>query len=990
MSFESDKQKHESFKNNLPINELLDHDYQKLVRRFSDAIYVTAIDENKNIGNFVEVNEAACQMLEYSREELLTLTPLDIIDPSCASQMPDEAEDIFNHHSVTVESIHVTKSGIKIPVEVSSRILSLDPSRTVVLSIARDIRRRKEIEANLKKSRKQFDSLFQFNPDIIFSLDAKGAFIDLNPAGEKKLLFYKKDIIGVSYETLIDPKDLDKAKHHFNLVLQRHTQVLELAVLIKNNRLMELNITAVPIILDNEIIGIIGIARDITIQKDTQRRLLESKERFRSLFNHNPDCVFSLDLNGNFVRANPMCEKLLERLEEELVYSHYSKFAPPDELEKIEKYFQLAAQGESKSYTSYVEKNSKKIYLEVTNIPIYTNNQIVGVYCILKDISEKIKAKELLDGQNKILEMIARGTPLQTTLDQIVSLIENLSSGGLCSILLTDKEKTKLMYGSAPSLPREYNELIDGISIGPSVGSCGTAAFFKETVIVSDIETDPLWADYKEAAALYSLKSCWSFPILDHDQNVEGTFGMYYRERRSPDAHDFHIIAHATYLTNLAIQNNKKEELIHHQAYHDHLTDLPNRRLFQKYIDSALEQAKKQKKEVALLFLDLDRFKLINDSLGHNTGDLLLQKVSKRLVGCIEEQGTLFRQGGDEFIILLENTTEELTSVIAQQIIDLLSAPYDLDGHEVVVTPSIGISLFPSQARDANTLIKRADNAMYHAKRQGKNNFQFYRTEIDNLSDEKFETEMLLRKALEREEFVLHFQPQIETKKQVLCGAEALIRWKSSELGMISPAKFIPLAEESGLIVPIGEWVIRTACRQNKAWQDNGIPPFVISVNLSIRQFYQTDLVEKISAILTETGLDPKYLELEITESMTMHVETALVVLADLKKLGVKIAIDDFGTGYSSLNYLKKFPIDRLKIDQSFVKDISTDANDRDIVTTIIAMGHTLKKRVIAEGVETEEQLDFLKEHNCDEIQGYLHSPPVDAERFLEVIQPFI
>ncbi|MGP4042140.1 putative bifunctional diguanylate cyclase/phosphodiesterase [Gracilibacillus sp. D59] len=387
----------------------------------------------------------------------------------------------------------------------------------------------------------------------------------------------------------------------------------------------------------------------------------------------------------------------------------------------------------------------------------------------------------------------------------------------------------------------------------------------------------------------------------------------------------------------------------------------------------------KSTSDFAVFFLDLDRFKTINDSLGHEYGDILLKKVAERLQKKVPTNGTVFRYGGDEFIVLLENTTIEETEQVATVILNALTFPYDLEGIDIVVSPSIGISLYPNDATDAKTLIKKADNAMYHAKRTGKSNFQFYHDSMLSKISGNVEMESLLRKAIDREEFLLVYQPQIDAGTNKIYGAEALIRWHNKELGLISPVEFIPLAEESGLIVPIGEWVIREACQQVKHWQKAGYTPFPVSVNLSIRQFYQTDLIPTVKSIIEEVGIEPEYLELEITESMAMDADTASVILHELKMIGVKIAIDDFGTGYSSLSYLKKFPIDHLKIDQSFIQDISDDADD-DIVSAIIMLAHNLMMRTIAEGVETEAHMRYLQKHQCDVLQGYYFSKPLEPK----------
>ncbi len=424
------------------------------------------------------------------------------------------------------------------------------------------------------------------------------------------------------------------------------------------------------------------------------------------------------------------------------------------------------------------------------------------------------------------------------------------------------------------------------------------------------------------------------------------------------------------------------EEAIWHQAYHDSLTGLPNRILFKDRLNTALAQATRESHKLAVMFLDLDRFKNINDTLGHASGDKFLQSIAIRLTKCIRSSDTVARLGGDEFTLLLPHIhSEEDAFKIAQKIIDNFKEPWIVGGHEFYISPSIGISTFPNDGEDAETLMKHADTAMYRAKEQG-NNYQLYSPMMNEKAFERLEMEAALRKALERQEFVVFYQPQIHTETGQIIGMEALVRWKHPEQGIIPPAKFIPLAEETGLIVPIGEWVLKTACTQNRLWQTKGYPPIRVTVNLSAAQFQQ-NLPGVVHEILTTTGLAPQWLELEITESIAMQdVNFTIIILRELRELGVQIAIDDFGTGYSSLSYLKRFPSHTLKIDKSFVKDIAHNVDDSSIATAIIAMAQNLNLKVIAEGVETMEQFNFLKQQKCDEIQGYLFSKPVPADTF--------
>ncbi len=425
------------------------------------------------------------------------------------------------------------------------------------------------------------------------------------------------------------------------------------------------------------------------------------------------------------------------------------------------------------------------------------------------------------------------------------------------------------------------------------------------------------------------------------------------------------------------------QEQMEYQAYHDILTGLPNRLLFRDRIEIALAHAKRHRTNAAVMFLDLDQFKLVNDTLGHTVGDGLLQEVANRLVVSIRADDTVARMGGDEFTVLLTDIKETGSSaIVAQKLLDAISRPMVIEGHELYVTTSIGVALFPDDGSDAETLLRRSDSAMYRAKEAGRNNFQFAPITTIEMTSERLEIERSLHHAFEREEFVLHYQPMTNLLTGSIVGAEALIRWNHPERGLMPPDDFIPIAEECGLILPIGEWVLRTAVRQMKEWHpEHGL--LRVAVNLSARQFQQRDLTAMIERILTESNYPPELLDIEITESTAMHnADVSLAVMNRLRSMGVRISIDDFGTGYSSLSYLKRFPIDTVKIDQNFVRDLSDVSNDGAIITAVISMARALNLRVVAEGVETEAQLDFLRRENCEVVQGFLHSRPVPAAEF--------
>jgi len=443
-----------------------------------------------------------------------------------------------------------------------------------------------------------------------------------------------------------------------------------------------------------------------------------------------------------------------------------------------------------------------------------------------------------------------------------------------------------------------------------------------------------------------------------------------------------------------SIERKRYQVQLEHQANYDALTGLPNRNLLHDRLRQAVV-AQRSPRAMAVAFIDLDNFKFVNDSLGHGVGDKLLKGMAERLRGVLREGDTVARLGGDEFVVILnDQTSEEVIFRAMQRIAHEVSQPMNVDGHELAVTCSAGISLYPQDGGDVETLLRNADAAMYRAKDHGRNNFQFYTSEMNERINERVALENALRRALERNEFVLHYQQKVALARAAgggaLAGAEALLRWNHPEWGVLRPERFIALAEETGLIVKIGEWVLREACRQTRAWLERGLKPGLVSVNLSARQFRQEGLVRVVSRILEETRLDPRHLEIELTESMVMHnVPSAVATLHGLKSLGVQLSVDDFGTGYSSLAYLKDFPIDTLKIDRSFVRQIGAGAGEEDdgvIARAVIQLGHALHLKVIAEGVESDAQVRFLRRHGCDEAQGFFYGEPLAPEAFAALL----
>ncbi len=595
--------------------------------------------------------------------------------------------------------------------------------------------------------------------------------------------------------------------------------------------------------------------------------------------------------------------------------------------------------------------------------------------------AELTRTKEFLVKQGRVLEMIATGAPLADILDQLTRLVESEMAGITGSVLLLDNQGVHLRHGAGPSLPSAYRQAIDGVRIGPAVGSCGTAAHRGETVIVTDIQSDPLWADFRTLAALHGFRSCWSSPILSQEGDVLGTFAMYSAVVNAPAAQHSRLIEMVTRIAGIAIERRRSEERIGHMAHHDDLTGLPNRALLDDRLAQALVQARRSGRAVALLFVDLDGFKFVNDSFGHAVGDAMLIAVAARLSGVLREGDTVARLGGDEFVLMLVDLDRaEDAARVAQKVLSALAQPLLVHARSLHASASIGVSVYPGDGATGEQLLTHADVAMYRAKQRGHGTYQCYTEDMGLQAREHLELKVALRQAVERQEFELHYQPQVDVTTGRVNAMEALIRWRHPELGMVSPARFIPLAEETGLIVPIGEWVLRTACAQLKAWHAAGHVDLCVAVNLSARQFQGHDVAEVVRCVLGECALSGQFLELELTESALMlDTEVVLRTLQALKATGVMLALDDFGTGYSSLSHLKRFPIDVLKIDQSFTFDVTSSTEAASITRAIIAMAKSLDMTTVAEGVETAEQFSFMAEHQCDRVQGYFFSRPLSV-----------
>lgn len=713
-----------------------------------------------------------------------------------------------------------------------------------------------------------------------------------------------------------------------------------------------------------------------------------------TMMNHIPDYIYAKDLDGRFLIANQatVADNGFQEMQEIVGKTDFDLHPPELVGHMAATERQVIETGQSifgMEEKAFVSKGKER-WLMTSKVPL-RNKQgaTIGIVGVSRDITDRKRAERLLLGQARLLELIATSTPLNVFFHELIMMIEAHLPGIIGSILLLSADKKHLLTGAAPGLDTAYCAAIHGVQIGPKVGSCGTAAWRGEPVFVEDIMTDPLWEDYADFVKPFGYRSCWSTPIRSYQGDVLGTFALYSCSAGIPTTEESELISMAAHLAGIAIERRQSEERIQFMAHHDALTGLPNRVLFDERVAAALQQARASGQWVALAFLDLDNFKLINDTLGHKAGDELLCVVAARMLACVRKSDTIVRVGGDEFIILLNGLPADNDIVVSrlEKIRAAIGAPMVLDGRSLQVSCSMGVVCYPDHGQTATELLANADSAMYRAKEVGRNNLQVFDAEMAAKAHERLQRHEELRNAVAHGEFVLHYQPQMNLKTNRIFAAESLLRWQHPQRGLISPGEFIPLAEETGLIVPIGDWVLNEACRQNKAWQDAGLPPIVVSVNVSARQFRERNWVSRVATALEESGLDACYLELELTESLIMQdVGSAIATMHELEALGVHLAIDDFGTGYSSLSALKSFPVRRLKIDRSFVQDIPGDADDKAITGAIISLAQKLQMQVIAEGVETQAQVDFLRASGCDDIQGYFISRPVGATAFVALL----
>lgn len=694
--------------------------------------------------------------------------------------------------------------------------------------------------------------------------------------------------------------------------------------------------------------GFMMEARDITQSKRSAEALREREAKLAGILDAVFEAIVTISQDGRIQSFNAAACRIFGYMPEEIIGQPFARLLPePHATELAAAIKRCAKAGESWVANVSPELSARRrdgsvfpAEIHVTELRQGKLSLFIGV---LRDISERVKAEEKLRLSAAVFETVAEG------------------------IVVTDDDFKVTMANSAAAA-------ITGYEIEEIVGA-------KPPFMNSPYQDERFYLILWESLM---RQGHWQGELWDKKKSGE----RYAKQLSISSIKDEHgLVQQFVMVTSDITKRKLDEERIRFHATHDLLTELPNRMLFLELLSDAVETAHETSRRGALLFLDLDGFKLVNDTLGYDIGDFLLREASRRLVHVARDDDVLARLGGDEFAVLMPNIASDKEAVeLAETIVEAMRVPFDLEGYEVFVTSNIGIAPFPDASDSPQALLKNATAAKTKAKEQGKTSYAFFTPDITDAFNERLAIKTNLVKALERGEFHLLYQPKLDMQTGLIHGVEALLRWRNPWLGFVSPARFIPVLEETGLIVEVGEWVIETACKQQKIWMESGFPEIKIAVNLSARQI-RPGLAELVEGILKKTGACPTCIEIEITESLIMgDADLAAQLLKDLAAMGIPLAMDDFGTGYSSLSYLKRFPLHTIKIDRSFVKDLIADSDDAEIVRTIITMGHSLRRRIVAEGVETAEQLSVLNDLECDEIQGYLVSPPVAPERIVEML----
>jgi diguanylate cyclase (GGDEF)-like protein/PAS domain S-box-containing protein len=942
---------------------------KKISPRQSEFTHLAeAIISNINVGIYIVQNRKFIYMSPlfqklsgYSDADLAGTNPLDYVHPDDKEVIRKKAIAILKGKSSDAYEYKFTRKNGEV-LWVLERITSITyKGDRAVLASFMDITERKKMEETISQSEERYRTILDEMEDAYFEVDLAGNFIFLNDAICRLMKYPREELLGKSFRIHVDKDDIPILYNAFGRIYSTGNPERNICykAVRKDGTTRYAEIAGFP--LQNqkgEMIGFRGIGRDITERRQMEEALRQSEERYRTIIEEMDEWYFETDLPGNINFFNDIFANVLGYSPKDLSGLNFQSFIKKEESELVQTLFkQVLKTGKPVKNFPYefIRTDGTVTSAEFSIFPkLDKEGKVCGLRGVGHDITELKQAEEALSVEQSVLRTVidnlpdpiySKDTACRKTMANLADL-HNLGAKSEADVLGKD---------DFDFFPKEIAE-----------------KFFADDQVVIQtgtpvINREEYFFDKKEQKQ-WLLTS--KLPLRDKDGQIIGLVGI---------GRDI-------------TERKRAEEKIQHMATHDALTGLPNRLMFSQTLKHVIQSAHRYKRQFAVLFIDLDRFKIINDTLGHEAGDQLLQEITARLKQTLRAVDVAARLGGDEFVILIEEVSDSShVATIARKILTNIIKPITIMGQECLITASIGISVYPKDAEDEQSLMKNADIAMYLAKEEGKNNYQFYSEDIQSKSLERLSIETNLRFALERNELSLHYQAKVDFKTNAITGVEALLRWQNPYLGSVTPTQFIPVAEETGLIISIGKWVMRTACAQNVAWQQQGLPPVCMAVNLSLRQLTDDNLIDDIKTALNDSGMEPNLLELEITESMVMYNTTRMIaVLAKIKNLGVRLAIDDFGTSYSSLAQIKHFPIDTLKVDRSFIRNIPQDAEDKAITKAIIAMGKTLSLTVVAEGVETVEQMNFLKDRSCDEMQGFYFSKPIAPEQFADLLRKHV
>ncbi|MHB8743309.1 MAG: PAS domain S-box protein [Sulfuricaulis sp.] len=974
-----------------------------LVRAIPDLVWLKDVD-----GVYLSCNPAFERLIGAPEAEIIGKTDYDFLDQAMAdSSRENDRRALASGKPCTNEEwLSFAVDGHRALFETTKTPMYDTSAKLIgVLGLAHDITARTHAAQAVHDTGMKLERLLNSMEEGVYEVDLRGNCTFVNQAFLKILGYqHAEQVLGKHVHELIHhshadgrPYPASECRMYRAYQTGQTINTADEVFWCRDGSAVPVEYWSRPIVVDGAVTGAIATFVDISARKQTEQALRSTMEHSLRLLNSMAEGVYGMDTHGNCTFVNRSALQMLGYQEEAQLIGqnmhdliHHSH-ADASHYEITEcKIFRAFQTGEFVNVSDEVfwRKDGSTFPVEYWSHPIKSKDSVSGAIITFIDISARLRREALLAGEKLVLELLARDEPMPVVLDALAQAYEQQYDGRrLAAVLLYDPVTAHLQIGGAHGLPPALRRKLDHVAV--DFCDAHHVGYTRGSVAVSHIATDPRLVTVCDEAQRHGLKSCWSIPILSTRAEILGIFAVFNTDVSRPTSRDCELLEREGQLAGVAIQKFRTQESLATMAYYDSLTGLPNRALLVDRLRQAMIDADRHERLVALLLLDLDRFKNINDTLGHKTGDLLLQQVAQRLQNGVRPGDTVSRPGGDEFIVVLADVADmDDVSRVAQKFMDIFSAPFEIDGHELFVSVSIGITLYPFDDHDLETLYRNADAAMYHAKEQGRNNFQFYLAEMNAQSLKHLTLENALRRALERDEFRLYYQPQIDLKTGRIIGAEALIRWQHPELGLVPPNEFIPLAEDTGLIVPIGAWVLRQACVQARAWQDAGIAPLRMAVNLSARQFREPHLFDVIAGVLQHAGLSPEWLEVEVTESLIMlNIEQTIEVLRGLERIGVSVAIDDFGTGYSSLSYLRRLPIDVIKIDRAFIEHINDNADDAAIANAIIALGHSLQRQIIAEGVETLEQLNVLRRYGCDVVQGYYYSRPLPAAEFIEYLQ---